>query len=102
MNAIRFPIRHRGDLASGKRCITIRYGSELGRFTTGSMYSAVSYAGNGLDLSVHVKAVRRTTAGKLSGYGIARRGVEALLERSNVTVETPVDVIRFTTRNLGS
>jgi uncharacterized protein YqfB (UPF0267 family) len=96
MDEIFFPSQYKKAVLLKTKNATIRIGKEMGKYKTGKIYSAKSYAGNDWSVKIKISSVTKTKLGQLSEYGIPKRSVEATQRKEKVSLNEPVEVIRFT------
>lgn len=63
MSNIPFPLGYREDLANGRKCATIRVKEELGKYKVGECYSAVTYDGFPLGVTIRVIQIDESVIG---------------------------------------
>lgn len=95
MEEIFFPRQYKKALLAKAKNSTIRIGKEIGKYKTGEIYLAKSYAGRIWNIKVRIMSVLPTTLGRLSSYGIPRRSIEATIKKERVSLDEKVELIKF-------
>jgi len=67
----------------------------MGKYKTGKIYTARSYAGKNWGVEVRILEVIPTSLGELSKFGIPKRSIEATQKKEGIPLDESVELIRF-------
>ena len=95
MNEIFFPSQYKNALLNRTKNITIRTGNELGKYTSGKVYSAKSYAGRIWNIRIKILNVFSTTLEGLSAYKIPKRSIKALQKNERIRINEKIELLQF-------
>jgi len=95
MDTIYFPPQYKKALLNETKNKTIRVGNEIGRYSTGRVYVAKSYAGANWNIKIKIEKAILTTFKSLPKFGISKRSVESLQKKENLLPNSKVEVIKF-------
>lgn len=95
MECMPFPSQYREAVLGSRKNSTIRIGAERGKYEAGKVYAATSYAGKPWGVRIRILEVIPATLGKLSDFGIPKRSIEATRKKEKISLDEPVELIRF-------
>lgn len=95
MDKILFPAQYKKGILNQSKNTTIRIKNELGKYKTGHIYTAQSYAGNSWGQKIKVTAITKTIFSKLNKFGIPRKTITAIKRGNKVKANEPVEIIHF-------
>lgn len=89
-----FPSQYRRSLLRGTKSTSVRTSAEMGKYSPGMTYRAVSYKGQPIGVNIHVHSINRIPASALAA-NTNTRSAKATMRKTGVQPSEMVEIIRF-------